>query len=61
MLFYLLFDFRVGKEGQGFYLAMSALDGARLSVAACSIGAAFASMEIAINYLKVFSFCFSYI
>ena len=42
----------VGKEGQGFQIAMAGLDGGRLSIAACSLGAAQACFEIALNYVK---------
>jgi alkylation response protein AidB-like acyl-CoA dehydrogenase len=37
----------------GFKIAMGALDGARLSVGSCSVGAAQACFEIALNYVKV--------
>jgi alkylation response protein AidB-like acyl-CoA dehydrogenase len=43
----------LGKEGEGFKLAMSGLDGGRLLIGACSIGAADACLEILIKRLKV--------
>ena len=44
---------RLGEAGQGFKMAMTGLDGGRLSIGACSIGAAQASLEIALQYVKV--------
>jgi hypothetical protein len=44
---------RLSKEGEGFKIAMGALDGARLSVGACSVGAAQMCFEIALKYVKV--------
>ena len=43
---------RIGEEGQGFSIAMSGLDGGRLSIAACSLGAMQQCFEIALNYTK---------
>lgn len=43
---------RIGKEGGGFEVAMRGLDGGRLSIGACSLGAAQACFEIALNYIK---------
>jgi alkylation response protein AidB-like acyl-CoA dehydrogenase len=43
---------RLGSEGLGFKMAMAGLDGGRLSIAACSLGAAQASFEIALAYTK---------
>jgi alkylation response protein AidB-like acyl-CoA dehydrogenase len=43
-------DHRVGAEGQGFALALSALDSGRLGIAACSTGVARAALETAVNY-----------
>ena len=37
----------VGEEGAGFKIAMQALDGGRLSIAACSVGAASAALDAA--------------
>ena len=44
---------RLGEEGEGFKIAMSGLDGGRLSIGACSLGAAQACFEIATSYVKV--------
>ena len=41
----------VGEEGQGFKIAMAGLDGGRLNIGACSIGAAQASIERAIEHM----------
>ena len=41
----------VGAEGQGFRIAMAGLDGGRINIAACSLGAAQASLEIARDHL----------
>jgi alkylation response protein AidB-like acyl-CoA dehydrogenase len=43
---------RLGKEGDGFKIAMAALDGGQLNIAACSLGAARASLEAAREHLK---------
>ena len=45
-------DSLLGKEGEGFKLALKALDGGRVNIAACSLGAARASLEAAIAYMK---------
>ena len=42
----------LGTEGQGFKMAMAGLDGGRLSIGACSLGAAQASFELALAYAK---------
>ncbi|XP_071791807.1 isobutyryl-CoA dehydrogenase, mitochondrial-like [Asterias amurensis] len=44
---------RLGVEGQGFQIAMKGLNGGRLSVSSCSLGAAQASIEAAKDHLKV--------
>jgi alkylation response protein AidB-like acyl-CoA dehydrogenase len=44
---------RVGEEGQGFRIAMAGLDGGRINIGACSLGAAAASLEIAREHLLV--------
>ncbi len=44
---------RLGAEGEGFTFAMKGLDGGRLNIGACSIGAARASMEVAREHLLV--------
>jgi isobutyryl-CoA dehydrogenase len=42
---------RLGGEGEGFRIAMAALDGGRLSIAACSLGGARAALERARAHL----------
>ncbi|XP_014670006.1 PREDICTED: isobutyryl-CoA dehydrogenase, mitochondrial-like [Priapulus caudatus] len=44
---------RLGKEGQGFAIAMKGLNGGRINIASCSLGAAQASTELAMEHLKV--------
>ncbi|XP_055926774.1 isobutyryl-CoA dehydrogenase, mitochondrial-like [Argiope bruennichi] len=44
---------RLGAEGQGFSIAMNGLNGGRVNIASCSLGAAHASIEIACEYTKV--------
>ena len=41
----------VGNEGDGFKIAMMGLDGGRLNIGACSIGAARAALELAQDYV----------
>ena len=41
---------RIGEEGQGFAIALSALDGGRLGIAACAIGLAKAALDEALGY-----------
>ncbi|MET8081591.1 acyl-CoA dehydrogenase [Streptomyces sp. NPDC005303] len=41
---------RVGDEGQGFAIALSALDSGRLGIAACAIGVAQAALDEAVGY-----------
>lgn len=43
---------RIGGEGDGFKLAMKALDGGRLNIGACSLGGARRCLELAIDYTK---------
>ena len=43
---------RIGAEGEGFKIAMMGLDGGRLNIGACSIGAGRASLEAALDYTK---------
>jgi alkylation response protein AidB-like acyl-CoA dehydrogenase len=43
---------RVGAEGDGFKIAMSALDGGRLNIAACSLGGAQFCLDRTIDYMK---------
>ncbi|GAA3573572.1 isobutyryl-CoA dehydrogenase [Amycolatopsis ultiminotia] len=42
----------LGEEGGGFTVAMSALDGGRLNIAACSLGGAEAALGKAVRYLS---------
>lgn len=42
---------RLGAEGEGFKLAMKALDGGRINIAACSLGAAQGALDAARRYL----------
>ena len=41
---------RVGQEGQGFAVALAALDSGRLGIAACAIGVAQAALDEALTY-----------
>lgn len=43
---------RLGKEGEGFKIAMTALDGGRIGIAAQSIGVAQAAFDAAVKYAK---------
>src|SRR5215468_10585786 len=43
---------RLGEEGQGFKIAMSALDGGRIGIAAQAIGIAVAAYEAALAYAR---------
>ncbi|MGK4584611.1 acyl-CoA dehydrogenase family protein [Kitasatospora sp. HPMI-4] len=40
----------IGEEGQGFQIALSALDSGRLGIAACAIGVAQAALDLAVDY-----------
>jgi isobutyryl-CoA dehydrogenase len=42
---------RLGKEGEGFSIAMMGLDGGRINIGACSLGGARAAFEAARNYM----------
>ena len=42
---------RIGEEGQGFRFAMSGLDGGRINIGACSLGAAWSALDKARQYL----------
>jgi alkylation response protein AidB-like acyl-CoA dehydrogenase len=42
---------RIGAEGQGFRFAMSGLDGGRINIGACSLGAAWAALDKARAYM----------
>ncbi|MEU3459019.1 acyl-CoA dehydrogenase family protein [Streptomyces sp. NPDC006733] len=41
---------RVGEEGQGFTIALSALDSGRLGIAACAVGVAQGALDEALSY-----------
>ncbi|GAA4928148.1 acyl-CoA dehydrogenase family protein [Streptomyces coeruleoprunus] len=43
---------RIGEEGQGFTIALSALDSGRLGIAACAIGVAQAALDEATAYAQ---------
>jgi alkylation response protein AidB-like acyl-CoA dehydrogenase len=45
-------DRLIGDEGQGFRIAMSALDGGRLGISACAVGVAQAALDTAVSYAK---------
>ena len=45
-------DNLVGEEGRGFSYAMAGLDGGRLNIAACSIGAAQAALDATRSYMS---------
>jgi alkylation response protein AidB-like acyl-CoA dehydrogenase len=42
----------LGEEGEGFRIALSALDGGRLGIAACAVGHAQAALDLAVDYAK---------
>jgi hypothetical protein len=42
----------LGEEGQGFAIAMSALDGGRLGIASCAVGLASAALSAAVGYAR---------
>jgi alkylation response protein AidB-like acyl-CoA dehydrogenase len=42
---------RIGEEGQGFAIALSALDSGRLGIAACATGVAQAALDAALAYM----------
>ena len=45
-------DNLIGEEGIGFRIAMAGLDGGRINIAACSLGAADASLALALDYVN---------
>jgi len=45
-------DRRMGAEGQGFRIALAALDGGRLGIAACAVGLAQAALDVALAYAR---------
>jgi alkylation response protein AidB-like acyl-CoA dehydrogenase len=42
----------IGELGQGFKIALSALNGGRINIAACSLGGAQACLDLAMNYTQ---------
>jgi alkylation response protein AidB-like acyl-CoA dehydrogenase len=42
---------RIGAEGQGFKIALNALNGGRINIAACSLGGARTCIQLARNYM----------
>ncbi|MDZ7577752.1 MAG: acyl-CoA dehydrogenase family protein [Candidatus Nanopelagicales bacterium] len=45
-------DRLIGDEGEGFRIAMAALDSGRLGIAACAVGLAQAALDSAVDYAK---------
>jgi alkylation response protein AidB-like acyl-CoA dehydrogenase len=45
-------DRLLGQEGQGFRIAMTALDGGRLGISACAVGLAQAALDLAVEHAK---------
>ncbi|MGW6569778.1 acyl-CoA dehydrogenase family protein [Streptomyces sp. NPDC054975] len=43
---------RIGEEGEGFAIALSALDSGRLGIAACAVGVAQAALDAAVAYAR---------
>lgn len=43
---------RLGKEGEGFRIAMQGLDGGRINIATCSLGTAQAALDQAVGYVQ---------
>ncbi|MGW7432518.1 acyl-CoA dehydrogenase family protein [Streptomyces sp. NPDC054861] len=43
---------RIGEEGQGFAIALAALDSGRLGIAACAVGLAQAALDEAVAYAR---------
>lgn len=44
--------YRLGEEGQGFAIAMAGLDGGRINIASCSLGAARAALDQSLRYVQ---------
>ena len=44
---------RIGAEGEGFHIAMAGLDGGRINIGACSLGAAATCIDLAREHLLV--------
>jgi alkylation response protein AidB-like acyl-CoA dehydrogenase len=45
-------DCLLGKEGEGFKIAMKELDGGRIGIASLSVGVGFSAIDFAIEYVK---------
>ena len=45
-------NYRLGEEGEGFKIAMKGLDGGRINIASCSLGAAQATLNHAQKYIQ---------
>jgi len=45
-------DRLIGAEGEGFRIALAALDGGRLGIAACAVGLAQAALDYAVGYAR---------
>jgi hypothetical protein len=45
-------DHRIGLEGEGYKIALSALEGGRIGIAAQSVGMARSALEVAIDYAR---------
>jgi alkylation response protein AidB-like acyl-CoA dehydrogenase len=45
-------DYRIGDEGQGMPIALSALDSGRLGIAACATGLAQCALDLAVGYAR---------
>jgi alkylation response protein AidB-like acyl-CoA dehydrogenase len=45
-------DRLIADEGQGFMIALAALDGGRLGIAACAVGLAQGALDVAVGYAK---------
>jgi alkylation response protein AidB-like acyl-CoA dehydrogenase len=43
---------RIGAEGQGFEIALTALDSGRLGIAACAVGLAQVALDTAVGYAQ---------
>jgi butyryl-CoA dehydrogenase len=45
-------EYRIGEEGEGYKIALSALEGGRIGIAAQSVGMARSALDFAIDYAK---------
>ena len=45
-------NYRLGEEGEGFAIAMAGLDGGRINIASCSLGAARAALDQSLRYVQ---------